>query len=131
MYSTAESAGALGISAKRLDNLLTGPARSLVPKNGNGRSRELSVELVELLAISLLLRRDLGIPIIRALELARALIAEPDHQIQIGALGSLHFDVTALRSVLQNALSDVIEDSLRPRRGRPPRSTMKKRGASW
>src|SRR6267154_1255668 len=127
MYSTAETALALGIGEKRLDNLLTGPARPLVPKKGNGRSRELSAESVELIAIALLLRRDLGAPVARALQLAASLVASPGQCAPIGTLGSLHFDVAALRSVLQNALSDAIEDSVRPRRGRPRLPAKKKR----
>src|SRR5438445_12037532 len=100
MYSTTEAAEALGIGAKRLDSRLPGPARSLVPIRGNGRSRELSLETVELLAIGLLLSRDLGTPVAKALQLAGLLAASPGNPVPIGTLGSLHFDVAALRSVL-------------------------------
>lgn len=130
MYSTAETADALGISAKRLDNILTGPASSLVPTGRNGRSRTIPLVVIESLAIALLLERDLGISVSRGLTLADQLARKPADGIAIGALGSLHFDVARLKSILQNALSDVVDGRTRPKRGRPSRAEMKKRGAS-
>ena len=107
MYYTSEAADALGISAKRLDNILTGPARLLVPQGINGRSRTIQLTVIESLAIALLLERDLGISIGRGLALAAQLLQRPTTDIAIGALGSLHFDVARLKSVLQNVLTDV------------------------
>ena len=130
MYYTSEAADALGISAKRLDNILTGPARLLVPQGINGRSRTIQLTVIESLAIALLLERDLGISIGRGLALAAQLLREPTTDIAIGALGSLHFDVARLRSVLQNALTDVLDGQSRPKRGRPSHAVKKKRGAS-
>lgn len=130
MYTTAEAADSLGIKPKRLDNILTGPGRALVPIDRNGRSRALGQEIIESIAIALLLERDLGISIARGLITARELIADTNSSVPVGTLGSLHFDVAKLRLVLTNALGDAVEDRNRPRRGRPSLAERKKRGAS-
>ena len=130
MYSTAEAADALGISAKRLDNILVGPARELVPAGVNGRSRSIRPETIELIAVALLLSRDLGVAFAGGIDLAGKISTSDDGVVPVGTLGSLHFDLGRLRSVLQNALGDAVEDRLQPRRGRPPTLPKKKRGAS-
>ena len=130
MYSTMEAADALGISSKRLDNILTGPARPLIPPGINGRSRTIQLVVIEIIAIALLLERDLGISMSRGLTLASEFIREPTTDIAIGSLGSLHFDVARLKSILQNALNDVLDGQSRPKRGRPSHARKKKRGAS-
>ena len=130
MYSTIEVAEALAITPKRLDNILTGPGRQLVPRGVNGRSRTIQLETVEALAIALLLARDLGVSVSRAIALVRKLTTGPADGISIGRLASLRFDIVRLRSVLQNALGDVLEDRSQPRRGRPPGGTKRKRGTS-
>ena len=130
MYTTTEAADALGISSKRLDNILTGPGRSLLPPGVNGRSRTIQLVVLELIAIALLFERDLGISMGRGLTLATELVREPTTGIAIGSLGSLYFNVARLKSILQNALNDVLDDRRRPKRGRPSRTGKKKRGAS-
>jgi hypothetical protein len=130
MYSTSEVADALGISIKRLDNIMTGPGRLLVKPGQHGRSRAIPADVIERLALALLLGRDLGIPLIRAISVASQLTKDPAGSVPVGSLGRLSFDVTRLRSVLEHALTDVVENRVQPRRGRPPLESKKKRGAS-
>ena len=129
MFSTGETAEALGVSAKRLDNIITGAARTLIDVGTNGRSRTITQNVVERLAVALLLERDLGVSIRQGIALASQLVASPDGSITVGSLGSLQFDVDRLRSVLRNALGDAVDGQDRPRRGRPTIPTKKKRGA--
>ena len=130
MFSTGEAADALGVSTKRLDNVLTGPGRLLIPTGRNGRSRMISTDVVETVAIALLLERDLGISVSMGLVVARRFVLGKTGAIPVGTLGSLHFDMVRLKSVLQTALSAVIDNRIQPRRGRPRGGTKKKRGAS-
>jgi hypothetical protein len=76
------------------------------------------MQTVELLAMTLLLQRDLGLSIPRSLNLAGRLQAQQG-EVQLGVLASLHFDLARLRSVLQQALAAAVEDHIEPRRGRP------------
>lgn len=76
---------------------------------------------MELLAITLLINRDTGAPLKRALELARRVVASTDGSIALGGLGSLGFDLTRLKRLLQEALADALDDHVAPRRGRPRR----------
>jgi hypothetical protein len=113
--SSVLAADVLGISRKRLDNLLL----SLGMAGRQGRSRELGIETVETLALTLLLQRDLGVSAARASEFAAQLRQSESGVAPLGVLGSLHFDMGRLRSVLQNALASAVEDHRAPRRGRP------------
>lgn len=129
MFSTGEAAEALGVSKKRLDNIMSSAGRVLVNKGTNGRSRALNQDVVERLAVALLLERDLGVAMPRAIALASELVASPAGSIAVGSLGSLHFEIDRLRSVLRNALGDAVDGRDRPQRGRPPIPATKKRGA--
>ena len=127
IYSTAEAAAAIGIEAMRLDNILTGPGRHLIDRGSQGKMRAISPGVIEVVAIALLLERDTGIRIAPALRLAEAIRDSPDGVVPIGRLGSLRFDVTRLKSLIQDALADAVDGPVAPRRGRPPKT---KRGAS-
>ena len=117
--STAVAADALGLSAKKLDNLLNRSARVMVSVGRQGRRRRISPEAIERLAVALLLRRDLGVPLSRGLNLADQLRSSRESQVPVGVLGSLQFDMTRLRSVLEQALADAVDGHESPRRGRP------------
>ena len=127
-YSTIEASLALGITPKRLDNLLSRELGLGVSRGRQGKARVIGDVLVERLAVALLLQRDLEIPLRRAVDIASQLVASGSQQVGVGALASLHFDLQALRLVLQNALADVVQDRIAVRRGRPRAKA--KRGAS-
>ena len=59
--TTRVAAAALGVSAKRLDNILTRSRLMISPESVQGRERKLPEQVVERLAIALLLQRDLRI----------------------------------------------------------------------
>jgi hypothetical protein len=118
--STRVAAEILGVTTKRVDNLLVRLRVELGLAGVQGRSRVISQETVELLAVSLLLNRDTGASMSRAMTLAREIIRADKGTVPLGALASLHFDVARLRALLQQALADALEDQSAPRRGRPP-----------
>jgi hypothetical protein len=126
--TTATAAVALGISQKRLDNILARRPYALVASGRRGRSRKLSPHLLEHVAVAILLNRDLGTPLGDSIRLARSLIGGDGHHA-LGALGSLRFDLASLRHSLDDAIASALEETPTPRRGRPPIRRNDKRGA--
>ena len=117
--STDAAAAALGVDRKRIDNLLAREGRSLMEDGRRGRSRRITVDALERVAIAFVLARDLGVGISRGLELAAALLNRPDAPIAVGTLGTLSFDVDALRRTLESAIDEALEIVAEPPRGRP------------
>jgi len=127
-YSTVEAAYALGTTSKLLDNLLAREAKHLFATGRQGRSREIDEHVLEVLAVALLIRRDLSVPVRKSIDLASAIVASGSFRASVGTLAVLRFDLVALRRVLKQALSDAVAGRPPIRRGRPP--TKAKRGAS-
>jgi hypothetical protein len=119
-FSTATAAHALGVDRKVLDNLLTREAKALVGTGRRGKDRRISFSVLEQLALALLLKRDLGVSLARGLELAAAISQSPTGEIAVGLLGTLRYEHSGLRSPLEAALTDALEEVAPPRRGRPP-----------
>ena len=119
-FSTATAAHALGVDRKVLDNLLTREAKALVGVGRRGKDRRISFLVLEQLALALLLKRDLGVSLAKALELAAAIAHSPTGEIAVGSLGTLRYVHSGLRSPLEAALADALEEVAPPRRGRPP-----------
>jgi hypothetical protein len=117
--STALAADVLGVSRKQLDNLLLALGAELSPEGRQGKSRDIPHDSLQLIAVTLLLRRDLGLSAKRALKLAQRVSQSENGVTRLGVLASLHFDLGRLRSVLQQALASAVEDQTIPRRGRP------------
>jgi len=117
--STHASATALGIAPKTLDNILVREARPFITAGQRGRRRRVTLELLELIAIALILRRDLGVALTGGLDLARRILRSPDRTVLIGSLGSMTFDVPRLRDALQQSINDALEGIAEPTRGRP------------
>lgn len=127
-YSTTEVAMALGTSQRVIDNLFVRDAKHLITPGSRGRARLIDEQVIEILALSLLVRRDLGTSLRRAVGLAEQILSARSAEVRIGSLGVLRFDLPILRRVLRQALSDAVEDSRPVRRGRIPGKA--KRGAS-
>ena len=119
--STDVAAAALGVERKTLDNILSREARRLIGKGRRGRSRRISMPVLECLAIALVINRDLGTGIARALELAEQVLVSPQLPVQVGALTALRFDLDRLRKALDPAVEDALEGVATPVRGRPTR----------
>jgi hypothetical protein len=117
--SSSLAAEVLGVDRKRFDNAVYALRSRLGLHGIQGQTREISVNHLELLAVVLLLHRDLEISVAKAFPLAKTLVSSDNGVARIGTLGSLHFDMPRLRSVLQQALAGSVEDHVAPPRGRP------------
>ena len=118
--TTITAAATLGIDTKALDNILSREASHLVPRGARGKSRRISAHVLELIAVALLLKRDLGIPIARGLDLAIKLGESVSGEIPFGRFGRLSFNTNPLRSAMQQSIADIVEQTVPPERGRPP-----------
>ena len=118
--TTATAAATLGVDTRVLDNILSREASHLVPSGVRGRSRRISVQVLELVAVALVLKRDLGIPIARGLDLAAKLGESVAGEIPFGRFGTLRFSFNPLRSAMQQSIADIVEQTVPPERGRPP-----------
>ena len=118
--TTTTAAATLGVDTKALDNILSREASHLVPRGARGKSRRISAHVLELVAVALLLKRDLGIPIARGLDLATKLGESVSGEIQFGRFGILRFNINPLRSAMQQSIADIVEQTVPPERGRPP-----------
>ena len=118
--TTATAAAAIGVSRKRLDNILAREARRLLPAGRHGRSRRVSIAVVEVIGLGLVLSRDLGSPISKSLGLAERLLASSGNGVLgLGTLGHLAFDVVKFRRAIEHAVAESIEQTPTPSRGRP------------
>jgi hypothetical protein len=118
--STHAGAAALGIDRKTFDNILAREARHLVRAGRRGRSRRIPVQVLERIAIALILNRDVGIAIGKALEVAEKIVGTPTADIELGSLTTLTFDVTRLRLALERSIGEALESVAEPTRGRSP-----------
>jgi len=117
--STDTSAAALGVDRKTLDNLLSREAKSLVPNGSRGRSRRISIAVLERLAITLVLQRDLGVGVAMGLDLAARILESASNSTNIGTLGTLRFDAGRLRKALEHSVDEALESVPERPRGRP------------
>ena len=85
-----------------------------------GKSRRISVHVLELIAVALVLKRDLGTPIGRGLDLAAKLRESVSGEIPFGRFGTLRFNFNPMRSAMQHSIADIVEQTVPPERGRPP-----------
>jgi len=132
MYNIDIAAAAIGIPKRNLDNFLRRQFGDLVPRGAQGRERKIPHSIVEQVAVSMILVRDLGCSPAKAVTLAAALIENADTGITIGTLTALRFDLRRLRLVLDQTLADAVETTPPSRRGRPRNVNQPKklRGAS-
>ena len=126
--TTPTAAVVLGISRKSLDNILVTHARHFPLRGKQGRSRRISYGFLERIAVALVLNRDLGAPIGPSLAMADSVIQRAGTH-QTGSLTTVQFDLVALRATLSHAIATALEETPRPRRGRPPHDHNDKRGA--
>jgi len=122
ILSTDTSAAALGIDRKTLDNMLAREGRSLIGAGSRGRSRRISVDALERIAVALILNRDLGVSIAKGLALAEQVVGSPSSQVIVGSLSTLTFDLPRLRKALERSIDEALESVAERTRGRPPGS---------
>jgi len=118
-YTIATAALALGTSTKWLDNVLSHNRVPGVSQERQGVSRRLTVEGLLVLALSVLLIRELGVPTAKAIALAEELAKnEGRHEARRGL--SVNVDLASFRLGLLEKLENAVEVAPVPRRGRPP-----------
>lgn len=121
--SSAAAARVLGIDRRLLDNLLARQARPFLRAGTRGRSRRIEFATLERLAVALIFRRDLDIPVVRGLALAEEILGTPQGaELSVGPLTTLRFDAAQLHRALDTAIAETVEEFIPPKRGRPVRA---------
>jgi hypothetical protein len=118
VYTIATAALTLGISMKWLDNVLSHNRVSGVAQQRQGVSRRLTVEGLVGLAVAILLVRELGLPIAKAIALAENLAKNEGRYIASRGL-MLTLDLSSFRADLLQRLENAVEMAPVPKRGRP------------
>ena len=123
MYiTTAAAAAALDLDLKSIDNILSREGKHLIRRGKQGVRRRIDDDALAPIAIAIVLKRELGVPLARGLEIGVYLLESGSSNIAVGQLGTLSFDIDALQSHLTTILAEVLEQTALPIRGRPPRS---------
>lgn len=126
-YTVAATAVTLEMPGKWVDNTLSHFQVPGVSQSRQGVSRKLTPQAILILAISLRLTRDLGIPFQLALDLAKRLaeLDDAEARLTIGGEISLGINVVSVARDTDARLAHAVEVTPIPRRGRPPRKHRK------
>jgi len=117
-YTIATAALTLGTPVKWLDNLLSHNRVSAIARERQGVSRRLTVEGLVGLALAVLLVRELGLPIAKAITVAENLAENEGRYIMPQQL-MLTLDLSSFRTHLLERLESAVEMAPIPKRGRP------------
>lgn len=117
-YTIATAALTLGTSVKWLDNVLSHNRVSGIARGRQGVSRRLTVEGLVDLALAVLLVRELGLPIPKAIAVAENLAKNEGRYIASRGL-MLSLDLSSFRTGLLERLETAVEIAPVPKRGRP------------
>jgi len=104
---------------KWVDNALSHNRVAGVVQERQGVSRRLTVEALLILALAILLIRDLGLRTPKAIGVAEDL-AKNEGRHSIGPWFTLALDLRSFRLQLLESLEDAVEIAPIPTRGRPP-----------
>jgi hypothetical protein len=118
VYTIATAALTLGTSMKWLDNVLSHNRVSGVAQQRQGVSRRLTVEGLVGLAVAILLVRELGLPIAKAIAVAENLAKNEGRYIASQGL-MLTLNLSSFRADLLERLENAVEIAPVPKRGRP------------
>jgi len=118
LYTITTAALTLGTSMKWLDNVLSHNRVSGVAQQRQGVSRRLTVEGLVGLAVVILLVRELGLPIAKAIAVAENLAKNDGRYIASRGL-MLTLDLSSFRTDLLQRLENAVEIAPVPKRGRP------------
>jgi hypothetical protein len=117
-YTVATAALTLGTSVKWLDNVLSHNRVSGIARERQGVSRRLTIEGLVALALAVLLVRELGLPIAKAIMVAENLAKnEGRYGASPGLI--LTLDLSSFRADLLERLENAVEIAPVPKRGRP------------
>ena len=118
-YTVATAALALGMPVKWVDNLLSHYKVPGIRQERQGIARRLSMEGLLILAITVLLVDELGLPTGRALVVAEGIIENGGRFAAPKGL-SVEIDLPVFEAGLIERLESAVEVAPIPRRGRPP-----------
>lgn len=118
-YDPGLAALALDVDPKWLDNAISLQHIPGVVRETRGVTRKLSMRALVVLAVVRDLQRELGVPISRAVPIARALLDAP--RVPAGPHVAVTADVAAVERAMTERLAAAIERFVPRRRGRPPR----------
>ena len=121
-YDVAAVAEAVGMDAKRLDNILSRNELNGVERWARGVSRRLSVEAAVTICIASDIASALGMPIGHAIRISEAVQQDTDHVVRVGEFATLQADVAKVRTTTIARLDSAVELVGRRRRGRPPKA---------
>jgi hypothetical protein len=119
-YTIATAALTIGTSVKWLDNVLSHNRVSGVAQERQGVARRLTVDGLVVLALAVLLIRELGLPTSKAIAVAERVATEGQYTVPQGL--TLALDLSQFRSELLERLEHAVEIAPVPKRGRPPKS---------
>ena len=120
-YTVATAALALGMPAKWVDNILSHNKVLGIRQDRQGVARHLSFDGLVILALTILLISDLGLPTARAIAVAEALVKTSGQYTARQGL-SIQVDLASFQARLFDRLESAVEMAPVPRRGRPPTS---------
>lgn len=121
LYHVEIARHAAGADPKWVDNLLSHFSVPGVENAKQGVARRITVSGVYHVALICRLHRALGIPVASAVRLASRLLASETARTVVAPGLELHVDLAALEREVDRRVSEAVESSSLPRRGRPPR----------
>jgi len=118
-YTVAATAVTLGVTRKWIDNVLSHHHVEGVLHEKQGIQRKVTPVGLLNLEIALWLGRSMNIPIGRALDISKRLIAAEGGEVTFGASLKLRVDVEEISRQLNYRLERALEMTPIPKRGRP------------
>jgi hypothetical protein len=121
LYHVEIARHAAGADPKWVDNLLSHFSVPGVESARQGVARRITLSGVYHVALIRRLNRELGVSVSSAVALASRLLASDSARTSVAPGLELHIDRSALERDVDRRVSESVESSSRPRRGRPPR----------
>jgi hypothetical protein len=121
LYHVEIARHAAGADPKWVDNLLSHFSVPGVESARQGVARRITLSGVYHVALIRRLNRELGVSVSSAVALASRLLASDSARASVAPGLELHIDRSALERDVDRRVSESVESSSRPRRGRPPR----------
>ena len=121
LYHVEIARHAADADPKWIDNLLSHFSLPGIEKAKQGVARRITISGVYHIVLTRRLNRELGVPIASAVLLANRLLASETARTQVAPGLELHIDLSALKRQVDHRVSEAVESSTPPRRGRPPR----------
>jgi hypothetical protein len=121
LYNTATVAAAMGVTPKRLDNLLSHNKIDGLRAGPQGVARRLSVNTVTILMLARDLIDAAGIPASVAIRMASRMVNSPNGEIEPAPGFHIRIQKEAFHEKVLARLSRAVEMAPTKRRGRPPK----------